>query len=145
MLKFAMVFAFSLASMASSSAPAAPDYRIAADQLDNVIRERYAYLDKLPGGAIPSSRELDEARRVGCTAFHRAHDVERGTDCAVIVRCPSDQREHLARCIAFEAGMAVDDPRCHRLSELEPVLAGSLMPVDFDMGEHRLVGRGQRE
>ncbi|MFC4291844.1 S41 family peptidase [Sphingorhabdus arenilitoris] len=43
-------------------APAQPDYKAAALELDASIERSYAYLDKLPGGVIPKSTILDAKR-----------------------------------------------------------------------------------
>lgn len=40
----------------------AADYAADARALAGVIRDNYAYLDELPGGAVPSSRQLDAER-----------------------------------------------------------------------------------
>jgi carboxyl-terminal processing protease len=50
------------AAMLSVGAAQAPDYRSAARSLDGVIRGKYAYLDKLPGGIVPDSKILDAER-----------------------------------------------------------------------------------
>ncbi len=56
---------------------AAPNYPAAARSLDGLIAEKYAYLDKLPGGAVPISRQLEAERdRVvdGSSLLHYAED-----------------------------------------------------------------------
>src|SRR3546814_6209184 len=74
-------------------------------------------------------------RGVSLAAPHGAHDVERRTDRAVVVRHPADQCKHLSRCVALAADVAVNNPRSHRLAEFEPVFAGTFMPMNLDMGE----------
>ena len=52
-----------LAAFTSLAIAGVPDYQSAARGLDELIGEKYAYLDKLPGGALPRSTVLDAERR----------------------------------------------------------------------------------
>lgn len=54
------------AAFAMLGAAGAPDYQGAARSLDDVIREKYAYMEKLPGGVLPESETLS-AKRAGAT------------------------------------------------------------------------------
>jgi carboxyl-terminal processing protease len=51
-----------VASLTLLGAANAPNYREAAHSIDEVIQEKYAYLDKLPGGMLPKSTMLDAER-----------------------------------------------------------------------------------
>ena len=50
------------AAFTSIGAADMPDYRGAALSLDDLIRDKYAYLDKLPGGVLPESKALSAER-----------------------------------------------------------------------------------
>ena len=58
-LKLTGVVAISLPLLGATSPP---DYRAAARSIDQTITDKYAYLDKLPGGTVPRSRVLDTER-----------------------------------------------------------------------------------
>src|SRR3546814_19878115 len=68
-------------------------------------------------------------RGVSLAAPHGAHDVERRTDRAVVVRHPADKCNHTSRCVALAADVAVNNPRSHRLAEFEPVFKGTFTPL----------------
>jgi carboxyl-terminal processing protease len=50
------------AALAVAGAAHASDYRAAARSLDDTIRKKYAYFDKLPGGILPESKVLNAER-----------------------------------------------------------------------------------
>ena len=58
----ARLIAAAAASLALLGGADAPDYQSAARAVDEVITEKYAYLDKLPGGVLPESEMLDTER-----------------------------------------------------------------------------------
>lgn len=49
-------------SLTMIGAAGAPDYQNAARSLDEAIKQRYAYLDKLPSGVVPQSKVLSAER-----------------------------------------------------------------------------------
>jgi len=56
------IFVAIAAALPLPCAAKAPDYRAAGRSIDEAIQERYAYLDKLPGGTLPGSKKLDAER-----------------------------------------------------------------------------------
>jgi len=58
----AVTFGLGIGAPGAAATPSAADYAADAAALAGLMRDNYAYLDELPGGALPASAELDAER-----------------------------------------------------------------------------------